>query len=160
MDDPKTQSLSALVPRIEAERQAGKIIVTTNGTFDLLHPGHVQYLQEARSFGDLLIVAINSDASVKRLKGPTRPIYNASERAFLLSALSCVSFVTIFEEDTPLHLLEKLRPHIHIKGGSFDPIRIGEEKRLLESWGGQFVALDLIPGYATSLIIQRVLKTN
>ncbi|RMD96287.1 MAG: D-glycero-beta-D-manno-heptose 1-phosphate adenylyltransferase [Deltaproteobacteria bacterium] len=156
MSRAKIVSQSELLSRLEAPRRAGQTIVSTNGTFDLLHPGHVRYLEEAAALGDLLVVAMNSDRSVRRCKGPERPICNEAERAEMLAALAAVSFVTIFEEDTPLSLLAKLRPDIHVKGGSYDPARIAEEKALLSSWGGTFVTLDLVPGYSTTALIERI----
>ena len=104
---------------IKTLREENKIIVTTNGCFDLLHVGHVRYLQKSKSYGDILIVMLNSDNSVKRLKGETRPLNNEKDRAEILCALSCVDYVVIFDEDTPKDLLDIIKPDIHTKGGDY-----------------------------------------
>ena len=134
------------------------LLVTTNGTFDLLHRGHVEILQQAKRMGDKLVVLINSDASVKRNKGEERPIMNQEDRKFMLESLSCVDEVHIFDEDTPLEVLKSLQPDIHVKGGSFLPERIEEEKALIESWGGTHVCLPLKEGYSTTNIIKKIRK--
>ncbi|RKY02827.1 D-glycero-beta-D-manno-heptose 1-phosphate adenylyltransferase, partial [Candidatus Poribacteria bacterium] len=108
-----------LVEIVERERRAGKRIVTTNGCFDLLHVGHVRYLYEAKRLGDVLIVAINSDESVRRIKGPLRPIIPQEERAEMVAALEPVDYVTIFDEDTPIPLIKAIRPDFHVKGGDY-----------------------------------------
>ena len=138
-------------------RQRGDSIVFTNGCFDLLHMGHVRYLQEARQLGSCLIVAINSDASVRRLKGPSRPVCDQDERAEMLGALECVDFVTIFDEDTPMELLQALRPDILVKGGT-TPVIVGRE--LVESYGGRVQNLSLVEGLSTTDIINRIVGNN
>src|SRR5690349_1922472 len=120
---PDWQELARL---LEARRNVGERIVTTNGVFDVLHVGHTRYLQAARALGDLLVVGINSDACTRRLKGQSRPIVPEAERAELLAALACVDYVTLFDEPTPIDLLETLRPHIHTKGGDYDPEQMPE----------------------------------
>ena len=110
------ENLTELIKKLRKER---KTIVTTNGCFDLLHVGHVRYLQKSKSYGDILIVMLNSDNSVKRLKGETRPLNNEKDRAEILCALSCVDYVVIFDEDTPKDLLDIIKPDIHTKGGDY-----------------------------------------
>lgn len=129
-----------LTPQACAERIAAKVwpgpVVFTNGVFDILHRGHVTYLDEAAQLGGALIVAVNSDASAKRLgKGPDRPLNTAHDRAALLAALACVTAVTIFDEDTPVEIIGLLRPDMIVKGGDYDMATL-PETRLVESWGG------------------------
>ena len=138
-------------------RAAGDLVVFTNGCFDLLHMGHVRYLQQARELGSCLIVAINSDDSARRLKGAARPIIGQDERAEMLGSLECVDYVTIFDEDTPTELLELLRPDILAKGGS-TPHVVGRE--LVESYGGRVLTLDLVEGLSTTRIIERIMGSG
>jgi len=140
--------------REKLRKISGKIVFT-NGVFDLLHPGHVDLLTAARSCGDALIVGLNSDASVKRLKGDNRPIRNQAERAYVLAALEAVDVVVMFEEDTPLELVQSLRPDVIVKGGDYtlDSI-VGA--REVESWGGQTIVVPLTPGQSTSSIIEKL----
>ncbi|MBP6822000.1 MAG: D-glycero-beta-D-manno-heptose 1-phosphate adenylyltransferase [Acidobacteria bacterium] len=143
--------------RIERERlrQAGKKVVFTNGCFDLLHPGHVRYLQQARALGDALIVALNSDRSVRELKGDKRPILNEAERSEVMAALACVDFVTIFDEPTPLEIISALLPDILVKGGDWgiDSI-VGREE--VEAAGGQVMSLAFVDGCSTTDVIERI----
>lgn len=148
-----------LLKAIEQARREGKIIVTTNGCFDLLHVGHIRYLQAAREMGDLLIVAVNSDDSVRRLKGPRRPIVPQDERAEMLAALECVDYVTIFSEDTPIQLLEQIRPHVHVKGGNYRIEEIGE-RHVVEAGGGRVVVGINVTGKSTTSLITRILEAN
>ena len=143
-------------PRLLADRQCcrddGKIVVWTNGCFDLLHVGHVRNLQACREFGDLLVVGVNSDDSVRRLKGPGRPIVPAAERAEVLAALACVDRVVLFDEATPEASLERLRPDIHCKGADYAPPH-GKpipEAKLVEAYGGRIAFLPLLPGHSTT----------
>jgi D-beta-D-heptose 7-phosphate kinase/D-beta-D-heptose 1-phosphate adenosyltransferase len=153
----KIKGLDVLTPLIAAEKQRGKRIVFTNGCFDLLHAGHVKYLQKARSLGDLLILGLNSDASVQRLKGPKRPLIDQEERAHLLAALDCIDYVVVFDEDTPLELIIALKPHILAKGGdySLDGV-VGRE--FVESYGGRVELITFVDGKSTTNIIERVLE--
>ncbi|MBN1556297.1 MAG: D-glycero-beta-D-manno-heptose 1-phosphate adenylyltransferase [Phycisphaerae bacterium] len=146
-----------LAGEIERIRRIGGSVVFTNGCFDLLHMGHVHYLQQARECGTCLIVAINSDASVRRLKGPKRPVIGQDERAKMLASLECIDFVTIFDEDTPEALLELLRPDVLVKGGSTDFI-VGQP--FVEGYGGKVRRLDLIAGMSTTDIINRIVETQ
>ncbi|HEX9884497.1 MAG TPA: D-glycero-beta-D-manno-heptose 1-phosphate adenylyltransferase [Desulfobaccales bacterium] len=134
----------------------GQKVVFTNGCFDLLHPGHVAYLEQARSLGDGLIVGVNTDASVKRLlKGAGRPVTKEGDRARVLAALTCVDKVVLFGDDTPLELITALRPDVLVKGGDYALHEIvGRE--VVENRGGRVLALPLVPGYATTALIQRI----
>ncbi len=133
----------------------GKKIVFTNGCFDILHKGHVSYLTEAKKLGDLLVVGVNSDSSVKRLKGPERPINNEADRAYVLSQLKCVDFVEIFHEDTPLNLINKILPSILVKGGDWKSDQIVGAKEVIQN-GGQVLSLNFVDGYSTTSIIQKI----
>jgi rfaE bifunctional protein nucleotidyltransferase chain/domain len=136
-------------------RAAGKILVFTNGVFDLLHVGHVRYLAEARALGDLLLVAINSDRTVRELKGEGRPITNESERAEILAALRQVDYVTIFDDISPRVLITQLLPDVLVKGGDYNLGEIhGREE--VEAAGGRVVSLPFIEGASTSAIIERM----
>ena len=134
-------------------RASGRRVVFTNGVFDLLHVGHVRYLQAARALGDALFIGVNSDDSVRRLKGPTRPLNLAEERAELLDALRCVDAVCIFGEDTPMTLLEIVRPDIHAKGGDYKTPDALPETPLVRSFGGEVVILPLIDGRSTTRLM-------
>jgi len=144
-----------LVAKLENWRNAGKRIVFTNGCFDLFHAGHLSLLHQAAQHGDILIVAVNSDASVRRLKGPDRPLIAERERAAVLAALDCVDAVTIFEEDTPLNVLQAIRPDILVKGQDYrvDQV-VGRD--LVESAGGRVVLVPLLPGKSTTALIDRI----
>jgi len=139
-------------------REFGRIVVWTNGTFDLLHPGHVSSLEQARQLGDLLVVGINSDASVRAYKGPSRPILNQHERMAMLMALECVDYVIVFDEPTPEQSLARLQPDIHCKGSEYAPPngKPVPERSLVESYGGRVEYLPLIPGLSTTQLLQRI----
>ena len=143
----------ALAQELLRRRGQGQAIVFTNGCFDLLHMGHVRYLKQARELGDCLVVAINSDASVSRLKGPSRPVISQQERAEMLGSLECVDYVTVFDEDTPIPLLEIFRPDVLAKGGT-TPVVVGRE--LVEAYGGKVMTLDKVDGLSTTQIIERI----
>ena len=127
----------------------------TNGVFDLLHPGHVDLLVAARSTADALVVGINSDDSVRRLKGESRPVRSAAERAFVLAALECVDLVVIFPEDTPLELVKVLKPNVIVKGGDYTEATIVGAIEV-KSWGGRVVVVPLTPGQSTTAIIRKL----
>jgi D-beta-D-heptose 7-phosphate kinase/D-beta-D-heptose 1-phosphate adenosyltransferase len=148
-------SREELAAQLEAHRQVGARIVSTNGVFDVLHVGHVRYLQAARALGDLLVVGINSDASVRRLKGPLRPIVPQEERAELIAALSCVDFVSFFDETTPVQWLAWVRPALHTKGGDYDVERMPETS-VVRRYGGDVRALLFVAGHSTTDIIARI----
>ncbi|CCH15549.1 D-glycero-beta-D-manno-heptose 1-phosphate adenylyltransferase [Micromonospora lupini] len=147
-----TDELDAIVAE---HREAGRSVVFTNGCFDVLHPGHVRYLEQARALGDLLIVAVNSDGSVRRLKGPDRPVNPVEDRGTLLAALSCVDHVVVFEEDSPAALIEAVRPDVYVKGGDYPP-ELVPEAPLVRRLGGQVRTLGYVPDRSTSAIIERI----
>jgi len=156
--DKLFSSVFHLQGELQALRRLGKQIVFTNGCFDLLHPGHIYTLTHAKALGDVLVVGINSDASVKRLKGEKRPILNELERATVLAALEAVNYVTIFNEDTPLDLIRVLQPDIVVKGGDWSAEAVvGKED--VEARGGQVVLIPYQKGSSTTGIIERVLAT-
>ncbi len=136
----------------------GKKIVFTNGCFDILHRGHVTYLAEARKLGDLLVIGLNSDASVKRLKGEERPINNEQDRQYVLSQLKSVDFVEIFTEDTPLNLILKINPQVLVKGGDWKIDQIVGGKEVLAQ-GGDVFSLNFVDGYSTTSTIHKIQKT-
>jgi rfaE bifunctional protein nucleotidyltransferase chain/domain len=147
----------ALIQERQRLRSNGKRVVFTNGCFDLLHPGHVRYLREARSLGDSLVVALNSDRSVRMLKGEGRPILNEKERAEVIAALETVDYVVIFDEETPRELIADLLPDVLVKGGDWGLEEIiGREE--VEAAGGTVRSLPYIEGSSTSEIIERVIK--
>lgn len=146
-----------LSARAESLRAEGKRIVFTNGVFDILHVGHVRYLEQARSLGDALFVGINSDASVRRLgKGPDRPINPEDERAEVIAALRCVDGVCVFDEDTPVALIEAVKPTIHCKGGDYASPDALPETALVRSLGGDVVILSLVPGRSTTRVVEKL----
>ena len=136
-------------------QSSGKKVVFTNGCFDVLHPGHLDLLKRARAFGDVLVVAINSDASVRRLKGPNRPVFPENERGEILSALDMVDYVCTFDEDTPLEAILAIRPDVLVKGADWADNIVGSSE--VEGWGGKVIALPLVEGLSTTGIIERVL---
>jgi rfaE bifunctional protein nucleotidyltransferase chain/domain len=136
-------------------RASGRRIVTTNGCFDLLHWGHLAYLNEARALGDVLICGVNSDASVRHLKGDSRPLISEHYRALQLAALEAVDYVTIFSEETPDKFLEKVKPSLHVKGGDYQPDQLPERK-VVEAGGGKVVCLSLILGFSTTGLIAKL----
>jgi len=153
--DGMVASLQAVAEEVRRFQAAGKKVVFTNGCFDILHSGHVDLLTRARALGDALVVAINTDASVARMKGPNRPIIPQGERAELLGALEPVDFVCTFDEDTPLAAILKIRPDVLVKGADWTANIVGQTE--VEAWGGKVVALPLIAGRSTTGIVERVL---
>ncbi|MBC7421703.1 MAG: D-glycero-beta-D-manno-heptose 1-phosphate adenylyltransferase [Bdellovibrio sp.] len=139
---------------VEKYRAQNKKIVFTNGCFDLLHIGHVRYLEQAKSLGDLLIVGINTDASVKKLKGPTRPIQNENDRADILAALKSVDHTILFDDETPLELIKKVKPDFLVKGGDWKPEQIVGSDFVM-SYGGQVRSLKFIDGRSTTSMIEK-----
>lgn len=137
---------------IDVVRARGGTVVATGGCFDVLHPGHVASLQAAVELGDCLIVLLNGDESVRRLKGPGRPVHAVEDRLRVLEALSCVDHVVVFDEDTPARALRMVRPDVWVKGGDYTADRLREEA-LVREWGGRIVLLPYLPGYSTSQII-------
>ena len=155
MTADKLVTLDAMAVLAESYRQTGRRIVFTNGCFDLLHVGHVSLLEEAARLGDVLVIAVNSDASVRRVKGPSRPVIAEQNRATLLASLGCVSHVLVFEEDTPHELLRRLRPDVLAKGGTTVDI-VGRE--VVESYGGQVVRLSQFGNNSTTNIVHEIQK--
>ena len=156
--DQKITSTPLLKNILAGERQKGKTIVFTNGCFDLLHVGHVKYLQAARQLGDLLVLGLNSDDSIRRLKGPNRPLIGQEERAHILAALNCIDYVAIFDEETPLAMITALRPDILVKGGDYTPDGVvGRE--LVESYGGRVELINFVDGKSTTNIINKILES-
>ena len=150
----KRDDLRRIIQDLKAN---GKRIIFTNGCFDLLHIGHVRYLEEAKSLGDILVVGVNSDASVRGLKGPNRPILPEEERAEILSGLGCVDYVTIFDEPTPFDLISLLLPHVLVKGGDWTKEEtVGWET--VERTGGAVVILSFVEGSSSSQLIETILK--
>jgi D-glycero-beta-D-manno-heptose 1-phosphate adenylyltransferase len=151
----KIQTWDAARQRIAAWQQQGLQVVFTNGCFDLLHYGHIHYLAQAREEGDRLVIGLNSDASVQRLKGAGRPINPETTREFLLAALECVDLVVVFEQDTPLELIQLLRPDVLVKGGDYRPEDIVGAQEVLAG-GGQVKTLPFVEGHSTTAIAQKI----
>ncbi len=155
----KVLTPAGLRRRLAGLRRSGNRIVFTNGCFDLLHPGHVRYLSAAKRLGDVLVVAVNSDASVRRLKGPGRPLVNERDRCEVLAALEVVDYVTTFEEDTPYALIKQLQPDVLVKGGDWKPDQIvGAD--VVYGRGGMVRSLPYAPGYSTTALVKRVSRQS
>lgn len=137
------------------DRDAGRTIVFTNGCFDILHPGHAAYLEQARALGDVLVVAVNDDDSVRRLKGPERPINPVHDRARMLVALACVDYVIAFAEDSPARLLSLLRPHVYVKGGDYTPEML-DETPVVRAYGGDVRTVGYFPDHSTTALVERL----
>ena len=151
----KLASRQDAVARMAALRANGPVVFT-NGVFDVLHRGHASYLAQARSLGGSLVVALNSDASGRRLgKGPDRPLNNELDRAALMAALESVSLVTWFDEDTPLELITELRPDVLVKGGDYDMSKLAETK-VVEAYGGRAQAIPFVDGYSTTALVKKI----
>ncbi len=144
-----------LAEHVSRQQQQGARFVFTNGVFDILHVGHVRYLAEARALGDALIIAVNTDSSVRRLKGDRRPIVSEEERVEMLSALACVDFVTVFDTPTPVPLLEQIRPAIYVKGGDYTEDRLPETP-VVRGYGGHVQILSLTQGRSSTDIIRKI----
>ena len=140
--------------RLDGWREAGASIVFTNGVFDLLHPGHVEYLEEARALGDRLVVGLNGDASVTRLKGAGRPVQPVAARAEVLAALEAVDLVVVFDEDTPEKLIARMKPTVLVKGGDYTREQV-VGRDIVEAAGGEVILIDIVPGHSTSAMVER-----
>jgi D-beta-D-heptose 7-phosphate kinase/D-beta-D-heptose 1-phosphate adenosyltransferase len=150
-------TLEAAIRYVDDIRRHGKIVVFTNGVFDLLHPGHVRYLTAARALGDALIVGVNSDRSVRAIKGPSRPITPEAERAEILSALSCVNAAVVFDEDTPADIIKAIQPDVLVKGADWaENAIVGRDT--VEGRGGRVVRMPIEEGWSTTGILGRVKK--
>ena len=152
----KQENLQQLLKNL---KEAGKTIVTTNGCFDILHVGHVRYLQKTKTFADKLIVCLNSDKSVRFIKGPSRPINNENDRAEILCALSCVDYVVIFDEDTPANLLKEIKPNVHTKGADYTIETLPEAKYIIEN-GGRIEFINFVEGKSTTKVIEKINGAN
>jgi len=150
---------SDLFTEVERLKSLGQRIVMTNGCFDILHPGHVSYLQQAAAEGDVLVVAVNDNDSVRRLKGPSRPINPTEDRMAVLAALGCVDYVVPFSEDTPARLIEAVGPHVLVKGGDYQVAQIAGHESVLAS-GGRVITLDFLAGHSTSGMLERLEKSG
>ncbi|MFH0921995.1 MAG: adenylyltransferase/cytidyltransferase family protein [Fibrobacterota bacterium] len=158
MTNRKILTLPGVLARVRVARKAGHTIVTTNGCFDLLHPGHAQYLAAAKKLGTLLFVGVNSDASVRANKGPGRPVNNEQSRMAMLAALSAVDGVFVFREKDPIRFIEAIRPNIHVKGGDYQG-RILEQDAVERS-GGRVRLLTFLPGHSTTRLIARIVRAS
>jgi D-beta-D-heptose 7-phosphate kinase/D-beta-D-heptose 1-phosphate adenosyltransferase len=147
-----------LADAVDEARRAGRRIVFTNGCFDVVHRGHTTYLRQASELGDLLVVALNDDDSVRRLKGPERPINTAEDRAGVLAALACVDLVTVFATDTPIPLIERIRPDVYVKGGDYSPEMLSETE-VVRAHGGEVVMVDYVAEHSTSAVVRRIRET-
>lgn len=153
----KVLPLDEAIEVVDELKRGGKRVVFTNGCFDLLHPGHTRYLAEARKLGDALLVAVNSDRSVRALKGPGRPLMPQDERAEILAALECVDYLTIFDDLTPQAVIARMLPQVLVKGGDWEPTEIVGRSEV-EAAGGKVVSIPVVPGFSTSALIQAAAK--
>lgn len=155
----KIKTLGALEKEVRKLRQAGRKIVFTNGCFDLLHYGHAQYLQEAKNKGDILVVGVNSDSSVRKIKGKNRPIVDEESRLKLLSALASVDYLTLFKETTPIIVIKKIKPDILIKGADWKKSNIAGSD-FVESYGGRVITIKLVKGLSTTNLINKIVNSR
>src|SRR3989338_3741499 len=151
----KIKTIDKIEKIVEGLRADDKIIVTTNGVFDILHASHVNLFEKAKAEGDVLIVLLNNDVSVKKVKGENRPIVSEIERAKMIAALECVDYVVIF--DDKFDYLKRIRPDVHVKGGSVDPKKLKEEIEFISSFGGKHKTFELEEGFSTTNIIEKIL---
>jgi rfaE bifunctional protein nucleotidyltransferase chain/domain len=156
----KIRTLEDLADLRAGWSQTGKTVVWTNGCFDLLHVGHIRSFRDAKALGDILIVGINSDASVRAIKGDSRPVVNEADRAELIAALEMINYVTIFDESTPVAALSRLRPDIHCKGAEYaDGARPVPERETVLGYGGQICFLPFHPGRSTTELVDRIVRS-
>ena len=156
--EQKIKSPAALKRALSLLKKSGKTIVFTNGCFDLLHYGHVKYLEEARKKGDLLVVAINSDTSVRRIKGKGRPLVSQADRLRVIAALESVDYVTVFGEDTPLRIIKLVKPHILVKGSDWNRADI-VGRDIVCGYGGKVITIKLMKGRSTTNLIKKIVRT-
>jgi|SRR3989338_1507203 len=155
----KIKTLKKLIPIVQKLKNLNKKIVTTNGVFDIIHLGHVRYLEQAKKLGDVLIVGVNTDKSVKQIKGDERPINDEKSRLHVLAALESVDYVFLFNEKTPVKWLEKIKPDVHVKAGDYKINQI-IEKNVIEKNNGNVVIIKIEKGYSTTSIINNILSTK
>ena len=151
--------IDALAVIVEELKSSGQRVVFTNGVFDLMHVGHLRYLSAARALGDVLVVAVNADASVQRLKGPSRPVVNQGDRQEMLDGLRCVDYVTLFDLDTPVALVKQLQPDIYAKGGDYTIDNLPEAP-IVHAYGGKVAILPFVVGQSSTSIIEKILSAN
>lgn len=151
--------LNELLDIVSGLKQQNINIVTTNGCFDILHAGHVRYLKQAKALGDVLIVCLNSDKSVREIKGPTRPINSEEDRAEVIAALCSVNYVVVFEESTPVNLLDKIKPNIHVKGGDYTEETLPEAE-IIKQGGGKVQFIPFLEGRSTTNVINKISQNN
>jgi D-glycero-beta-D-manno-heptose 1-phosphate adenylyltransferase len=151
MKNEKLLSLNNLLSKLENHKKDGNKIVFTNGCFDILHKGHVAYLQEAKRLGDVLVLGLNSDKSVREIKGPERPINNEDDRAFVLAGLYCIDYILIFDQPTPFEILSQIKPDILVKGGDYK-----HEEVIGSEFAGETQLISFVEGYSTSRIIEKL----
>tara|TARA_Y100000310_G_C20600504_1_gene772763 strand:+ start:953 stop:1450 length:498 start_codon:yes stop_codon:yes gene_type:complete len=156
----KIKTIGEVLPIIEDLKKEGKTVVTTNGSFDILHKAHVKIIEDARNQGDALILLLNGDESIKLNKGHPRPYVPENDRAYIVAGLSSVDYVVIFPETKPLDYLGRIKPTVHVKGGSVDDHRLDEERNFVQSWGGRYVVLPLEDGYSSTRTIETITKRN
>ena len=157
LENPKLMTLAQAVEWRERQRANGRRVVLTNGIFDLLHTGHLYYLRQARALGDALMIALNSDASTKALKGPARPVQNEEQRAYALGALACVDAVTIFREPRLTAEIQAVRPDIYTKAGDYTLEKLDpDERRALEAVGANIEFMPFLPGFSTTALIAKI----
>ena len=156
----KTKNIEELKNIVDKLKGQNKKIITTNGVFDILHIGHIRYLQEAKKFGDILIIAVNSDSSTKQIKGTKRPLNNEDDRMEALAALQCVDYVVIFDQEDPKKILEEIRPDIHVKGGDYDPKNFKQmpEAEIINKYGGEVKIVSLFNRKSTTNVINKIRK--
>ncbi len=153
--DVKIKTQTQIKKMISNYRKNGKKVAFTNGCFDILHYGHVKYLKDAKQMADMLVVGLNSDTSVRRIKGKLRPINTERDRARVLAALSCVDYITIFSEETPLRLIKLIKPDVLIKGGDWDMAKI-VGSGFVKTYGGKTVVIPYLKGYSTTSLIEKI----
>jgi rfaE bifunctional protein nucleotidyltransferase chain/domain len=155
----KFTSLKQLQKIVSLTKTEGKKIVWTNGCFDILHAGHIDYLEKAKSFGDILIVGLNSDKSVRKLKGNLRPIYSESDRIRILRAIVFIDYIILFNEPRPVKIIQTLQPDFYIKGKDYTLDTLDQtERKIVESYGGKIILLPLVDGISTSIVIDKIKK--
>lgn len=159
MPKQKIKKIKGLKEIVGNLKKQNKKIVTTNGVFDILHIGHIRYLKESKKLGDILIIAINSDNSVKKIKDPRRPLNNENDRAEALASLECVDYVVIFNEENPIKILEEIKPDIHVKGGDYNINQI-IEKNVVEKNGGKIIIIPEVKGYSTTDLIKKIIELH